>query len=190
MHIKVIDDEPSVLKVVSAILERLGHTVSPFKDSVLAMADLSKETDLIISDIVMPNVDGFSVAEYVADRLGTAPPKTLLISGADHSQRLASFPPSKIVGILRKPMTMDVLGRVISLLEHTRSCCPGMIAPLCPHVIQPDNAPVASDPSCYLCDTPNYATCLHYDAICGKNLRAWIAMPYGSSGSYGGASLT
>jgi CheY-like chemotaxis protein len=189
MNITVIDDEPSVLRVVSVILERLGHTVHPFSGSIPALAACSRDTDLVISDIAMPEVDGFGVAEHVATRLGTTPPKTLLISGADHSQRLASFPPSKVIGILRKPMTLDALSRVVDILEHMRSGCPSMMAPLCPHVIPPGHPQTTPDSSCYPCNTPNYAACPHYDAICGNNLRTWIAMPRGTSGSDSGARL-
>lgn len=174
MNIIVVDDEPLILKLISTILERLGHTVHTFSGFAPAQAAISQGTDLVISDISMEQVSGFGVAEHVAARLGTTPPKSLLISGFDFSQRLASFPPSKVIGILRKPITMELLSRVVKFLEQTRSCCPGMLAPLCPHVIQPGNSQVASDPSCYLCDTPNHAACPHYDAICGKNLRTWI----------------
>ena len=89
MAVVLIDDEQSALHALTVMLRALHYEVLPFNDPARALASLSAEVDLVIADVNMPGMDGFTVAERVAERLGTQPPKVLLVTGADHEARLA-----------------------------------------------------------------------------------------------------
>ena len=132
MAVVLIDDEPPALHALTAMLRALHYEVLPFNDPARALASLSAEVDLVIADVNMPGMDGFTVAERVAERLGTQPPKVLLVTGADHEARLAEYRPSKVIGLLRKPVALADLRRVTQLCECAQERCPGMLLPLCP----------------------------------------------------------
>lgn len=60
MKILIADDNPTNLKLLAAWLEADGHTAIRAKDGVEGMALLERETvDAIISDVLMPNMDGY-----------------------------------------------------------------------------------------------------------------------------------
>jgi CheY-like chemotaxis protein len=185
MRILVVDDELPTLTYLSACLEPLGHSVQTFDAPLAALASLKPDVDLVIVDVAMPEMDGFMVAAHVAEALGSSPPRTLLISGNAHKERLESTSPAKILGLLAKPFIPSELNRVLRFLALTRTRCPGSIAPLCAHTAHRDpvlSAECSRDGnSAALCGSPDYSGCQHYDTVCGKRLREWIAMMAGGA---------
>jgi CheY-like chemotaxis protein len=67
MHnILVIDDEPDVRDAVKRVLDRAGYTVRTADSGVGALADLERTpTDVVITDIIMPKIDGVQVIESI-----------------------------------------------------------------------------------------------------------------------------
>jgi CheY-like chemotaxis protein len=61
-RILVVDDEPSIVKLVTATLEGRGHEVTPAYDGVEAIAQAKlHHPDLILLDVMMPHMDGNEV---------------------------------------------------------------------------------------------------------------------------------
>lgn len=61
-NILVIDDDDDVLVLISTVLKRFNHTVHALSDGRQALEIHKKEPiDLIITDILMPEVDGIEV---------------------------------------------------------------------------------------------------------------------------------
>ena len=63
--ILVVDDEPDILLTVGQMLEMSGYEVIRAKDGnecIDKMNELETDPDLIILDIMMPNVSGWDVA--------------------------------------------------------------------------------------------------------------------------------
>jgi len=172
----VIDDDAGSLRVMHAVLRRLGHMVVAFSDPRDAVAGLSgSDVDLVISDVQMPGLDGFAVAEHVAQALGTAPPKVLLVSGSEDGQsRMQATPPSVVIGLLAKPFEYATVAGLLSLLEQSRTCCPGIVAPICRYSQHRDREPCDSHSPSALCCSPGYADCPHYAGCCAETLRLWI----------------
>jgi CheY-like chemotaxis protein len=67
MHnILVIDDEPDVRDAVKRVLDRAGYAVRTADSAVGVLADLERiHTDVIITDIIMPKIDGVQVIESI-----------------------------------------------------------------------------------------------------------------------------
>ncbi|MCC6848864.1 MAG: response regulator [Deltaproteobacteria bacterium] len=67
-HILVVDDSDEVRLLASRILEREGYQVSAADSGVSALAELqSVVPDLVVSDIMMPEVDGYRLLERMRE---------------------------------------------------------------------------------------------------------------------------
>jgi two-component system response regulator ResD len=59
--ILVVDDEPAVVQVIGERLEREGFQVRAAGDGESALAALQDPTDLILLDLMLPDLDGFEL---------------------------------------------------------------------------------------------------------------------------------
>ena len=82
-RIVIIDDDPSFLVTVRALLEREGFVVAGDAlnglDGVAAVAELAP--DIVLVDVNLPDIDGFEVVDRLGDGAG-APPAVLTSSRA------------------------------------------------------------------------------------------------------------
>ena len=65
-HIIVVDDEASLTTYLSEYLEQQGFNVSAFNDSKKALSYIqttSENIDLVITDQLMPNLNGFELSK-------------------------------------------------------------------------------------------------------------------------------
>lgn len=66
MKALVIEDTRITLKVVSAQLERIGITPLPARDGAIGLQRfIAERPDLILLDIVLPDIDGYEVAQRI-----------------------------------------------------------------------------------------------------------------------------
>ena len=66
MHILVLDDHEMNRKLIRACLEAEGFTVTTAEDGVEGLDTLEKQKfDAIISDILMPRMDGYAFCHEV-----------------------------------------------------------------------------------------------------------------------------
>ena len=64
--ILVVDDEEAIREVVSTLLEAQGHECASVSNGRLAQEYLGKQpVDLVLSDMVMPEMDGLSLVEWL-----------------------------------------------------------------------------------------------------------------------------
>ena len=104
----VVDDEPSVRRYVSAILQREGFRTMEAEGGARALQivqALSGWVDLIVTDIQMPNGDGLSLAQAI---MRSFPAVTvILVSGnakpdADFEFVKKPFLPATLVSVVRR----------------------------------------------------------------------------------------
>jgi twitching motility two-component system response regulator PilG len=82
--ILVVDDSPTVRKLISGKLEKSGHSVYCAEDGVQAMGQLSSMVpDLILLDINMPRMDGYQVCKLIRTNDETKDVPVVMISGKD-----------------------------------------------------------------------------------------------------------
>ncbi len=80
--ILVVDDEPSVIKMVSAYYEKYGARVKGVADSGKMFKVLDKEKpDLIILDLMLPGMDGFRICEKLKEKDRYSPIPIIILSG-------------------------------------------------------------------------------------------------------------
>ena len=112
----VVEDETDVRRFVKTVLERAGLRVLEAGDGIEALRVLdSISPDLVLTDIVMPEMDGIALALELAHKSPHLP--ILLMSG------LVSDPgPTAIArGFLRKPFMPTAL--VEAVIEQLRRSC-------------------------------------------------------------------
>ena len=122
MHVLLIDDEPMVRKIVRKMLERQGHVVVEAENGRIGLAELRKNSfDLVVTDIVMPQVEGLEVLMNVRQHHPSLP--VVVMSGTGHALALKSLELASKLGataILQKPFASDALAQAIYLSSGHR----------------------------------------------------------------------
>ena len=107
--ILLVDDEAGVRKLCSAMLLSNGYSVLEAVDGAAALALYEKNSsdiDLVLTDVVMPNMNGLELGERLAAK--TPPPKILYMSGyRDSPIGGPEGEPERT--FLHKPFTPDAL---------------------------------------------------------------------------------
>ena len=116
--ILVVDDEPQIRDMASAMLTRHGYrvlTASDGSEAVALFSTRSTEVKLVITDLVMPNLDGVALAGIVLHMNPAV--KVLAISGLSSAGRNGKF--ERYGGaILFKPFKVQALLEAVSGLLH------------------------------------------------------------------------
>ncbi len=82
--ILVVDDSPTVRKLIAGKLEKCGHDVFCSSDGIEAMERLEElRPDLILLDITMPRMDGYQVCKLIRSNIATKDVPVVMISGKD-----------------------------------------------------------------------------------------------------------
>lgn len=108
----VVDDEPMIGEVVKAILEMEGLQVEVFQDPTLALAALqtSRQPDLLLTDFVMPSLNGMELIEQAKKAKPSL--KTMLFSG-NFGSEIMRYYPVKPDQFLSKPFQPKALTAMI-----------------------------------------------------------------------------
>ena len=111
--ILVADDEPSVRQFVERALNYAGYAVTAVPDGNAALSALEKRAyDLLLTDIVMPDLDGIALALKVSKDY----PKTriLMMSGYANQRQRAHNLDCLAHEVISKPFTLEEITRRIS----------------------------------------------------------------------------
>jgi twitching motility two-component system response regulator PilG len=82
--ILVVDDSPTIQKVVSVTLEAHGHEVVTASDGMEALAKLrTLKPDLVLLDITMPHMDGYQLCRILRSNDLTRQVPIVMLSGKD-----------------------------------------------------------------------------------------------------------
>jgi CheY-like chemotaxis protein len=106
--ILIVDDDPEIHRLLNTILSNRDYRVTSAQDGIDALMTLStQQFDLILSDVNMPNLDGFKLIEIMKQK-NINTPLVFLTSRTD--------PEDEIKGLelgasdyLKKPIQKDIL---------------------------------------------------------------------------------
>ncbi len=86
-RILIVDDAPQQLSGLQSILTMHGYEVEVVSKGVQALHSiLAKPPDIILLDILMPEIDGFEVCKFVKNYEGTEDIPIIFISGCDEPE--------------------------------------------------------------------------------------------------------
>lgn len=68
MWISVVEDEKTLNNLITKYLEKEGYNVRSYTTGEDALSGISKPTDLWVIDIMLPDLDGFSIFKEVKSR--------------------------------------------------------------------------------------------------------------------------
>jgi DNA-binding response OmpR family regulator len=115
--ILLVDDEPSVLKIVTRRLELNHYEVITATDGLEGLdRAMTDKPDLIISDIMMPNMDGYTFIRKVRSQPALARTPVIILTAKDRMQDLFLFQGVKDCDYIVKPFESDHLLQKISEL--------------------------------------------------------------------------
>ncbi|MEO0482758.1 MAG: response regulator transcription factor [Planctomycetota bacterium] len=120
-HILVVDDEQDLVEVLVINLERAGYRVSVARDGRQALAAIAKEPpDLVVLDVMMPELSGAEVASRLRSDTSTASlPIVMLTAKSEEVDELVGL----TVGAddyITKPFSVKVvLARIAAVLRRS-----------------------------------------------------------------------
>ncbi len=105
-RILVAEDDAAVSAFVTRALQHSGHEVTPTPDGGAALAALQSERfDLLLTDIVMPVMDGIALALKASKDHPAM--KILLMTGFANERQRAHNLEALIHRVLEKPFTLE-----------------------------------------------------------------------------------
>jgi CheY-like chemotaxis protein len=109
--ILIVDDEPDVVYVLKASLERKGYAIETANNGLVALEMVEKvKPDAIILDLMMPKLDGHSVNLKLKENPATAAIPVIVITGKGHLKELLEIRDDlKVAAYLEKPFRIPML---------------------------------------------------------------------------------
>ncbi len=115
----VAEDEAPLREVLVRGLTASGHEVTAVADGIEALQALEGDAfDLLLSDIVMPELDGVSLALKVAKEWPGLP--IVLMTGFADQQARARNLSALVNHVIAKPFSLDELARTIEATLKAR----------------------------------------------------------------------
>lgn len=129
--ILVADDSLSVRKVAERMLREAGLEVALAANGEDAMTWMStKQPDLVIADVIMPDKSGFEVCAFVRAQANLANTPVLLISGFVDDEVTRQAEACRADGVIKKPFQGAMLcERVMELLSSRKEPAAPAAAP-------------------------------------------------------------
>jgi len=124
-QIMVVDDSEPICAVIKTVLENEGYEVKNFnlaKDALMALRD--GNPDLIVCDILMPEMDGFEFRRAIVEDQRTAYIPFVFLTGKDDLGLMIEGLSSGITDYINKPIQpkefVAHIGRIMDNINEAR----------------------------------------------------------------------
>ena len=119
-RVLVVEDDPNLRKVMTLVLAREGYVAEGAEDGRRGLElALAKEWDCILTDTMMPRLDGPEMMRRISEGKRSAPP-AILVSAAAAIPGPEELAQLGIQRVVTKPFSFDSLLRVVA--EVTGRC--------------------------------------------------------------------
>lgn len=114
-RILIVDDSPSQLMGIRRIVEKLGHEALTAEDGAAGVEAAKRERpDLILMDVVMPNLNGFQATRSITREPSTSHIPVVLVTTKDQNTDRVWGIRQGARAYLTKPFSEQELAEVIS----------------------------------------------------------------------------
>lgn len=114
-RILVVEDEESLLKLESILLSSKGYNVTGVMDGKSALEEIAtNKPDLVILDIMLPEIDGFEVCRRIKENPETSGIPVVMLTAKKNSQDVARGTEVGAAAYLTKPFKS---AKVIEVIE-------------------------------------------------------------------------
>ena len=121
MKFFVVDDDPDALALVECLLVTAGHEVVTCNSSVDALRDIpSRAPDCVITDLMMPGMDGFELTRGLRRRKELARTKILILSAKSYDFDRRRAKEMGADGYLTKPINRETFLKSINEIVSDR----------------------------------------------------------------------
>lgn len=122
-HVLIVEDEESLLKLETILLTVKGYEVTGASNGNDALAKLSSTSfDLVLLDIMLPDVDGFEICQRIRSNPATSSIPVVMLtakkSEADQERGIACGANAYLTKPFKSAMIIDVIE---DLLNTTRA---------------------------------------------------------------------
>jgi DNA-binding response OmpR family regulator len=116
----IVDDEEEIRNYITEELGNLYRIYTACNGKEGIKMALKRNPDIIISDVIMPEMDGFELLRILKSNYDTDHiPVILLTSKTEHTDRITAFEKGADV-YLPKPFNIDELGAIVTNLINNR----------------------------------------------------------------------
>jgi DNA-binding response OmpR family regulator len=116
--ILIVDDEPAICEVVALYLESAGYRVRMAPDGRRALQALTEELpDLVILDVMLPEVDGFEITRRLRQEGNT--PIILLTARREEADRIEGLDLGADDYVVKPFSPHELVSRVRAVLRRT-----------------------------------------------------------------------
>ena len=119
IKILVVEDEQSIAEVVQIYLKRAGYSVQVVPDGEMALEILQTSfPDLVILDLMLPGLDGFSITRWIRDRSDV--PIIMLTARRDETDRIAGLEMGADDYVVKPFSPQELVSRVRAVMRRMR----------------------------------------------------------------------
>ena len=115
----VVDDDPTMIKIMAGLIAQAGHTVKSNTSSLSALAEiLVQKPDVVIVDLMMPDLDGTDLCSMLRAKPSTSGMKIVVVSAKTYEFDRKRALGAGADGFIQKPITAEnFMPRVLRILE-------------------------------------------------------------------------
>jgi CheY-like chemotaxis protein len=115
-RVLLLDDDPSMQRLVSSLLRRAGYRVDCFLTGWDAMAALTKnEYAALLLDLMMPHEGGTTVIRHLRKSNPELLRRTIVVTGSP--KRVVAAVARDVAAVITKPFEKDELLRVVETIS-------------------------------------------------------------------------
>ena len=113
----VIDDEPEITDIVETFLSESGYVVEVENNPAHAMAKAQKfSPDLILRDIMMPDLDGYNVCQEFKKDSTLANVPVIFLTGKDRNDDMGRSFKAGGDMFIKKPFSCERLLEIVNIV--------------------------------------------------------------------------
>lgn len=122
-RILLVDDHQTVFRLLEAIVRIKGYKLLYAESGQQGIVMARKEQpDMILLDVMMPDLDGFKVCQYLKDNEETKHIPVMFLTARGAEDDMATGRRAGAAGFMTKPFqTVDVLKQIESILADADS---------------------------------------------------------------------